>query len=88
MTRSPGAPGRAAGPGKSPPGAGEPSIRVLVLAPAADSGMDSRRLWRDNPAMDPVVIALAQLVRDRYERERAEQAARRGRLRVLEGRHG
>jgi len=88
MTRSPGAPGHAAGPGVGPPGAGEPSIRVLVIRPAVDSGMDTRRLWRDNPAMDPVVIALAQLVRDRYERERAEKAARRGRLRVVEGRSG
>jgi len=87
MTRSPGAPGRAAGPGVGSPGAREPSIRVLVLR-SADSGLDSRRPGRDNPAMDPVVIALAQLVRDRYERERAEKAARRGRLRVVEGRSG
>jgi hypothetical protein len=36
--------------------------------------------------MDPVIAALAQLVRDRYDRERAEKAARRQRLRVLEGR--
>jgi hypothetical protein len=35
--------------------------------------------------MDPVIAALAQLVRDRYERECAEKAARRQRLRVLEG---
>jgi hypothetical protein len=35
--------------------------------------------------MDPVVAALAQLVRDRYERELAEKAARRQRLRVVEG---
>jgi hypothetical protein len=36
--------------------------------------------------MDPVIAALAQLVRDRYERERAEKAAKRQRLRVVEER--
>jgi hypothetical protein len=35
--------------------------------------------------MDPVIAALAQLVRDRYDRERAEKAAQRHRLRVVEG---
>jgi hypothetical protein len=35
--------------------------------------------------MDPVIAALAQLVRDRYDRERAEKAAKRQRLRVVEG---
>jgi len=35
--------------------------------------------------MDPVVAALAQLVRDRYDRELADKGAKRQRLRVLEG---
>jgi hypothetical protein len=35
--------------------------------------------------MDPVIAALAQLVRDRYDRERAEKAAKRQRLRIVEG---
>jgi hypothetical protein len=35
--------------------------------------------------MDPVIAALGQLVRDRYERELAEKAARRQPLRVVEG---
>jgi hypothetical protein len=35
--------------------------------------------------MDPVIAALAQVVRDRYDRERAEKAAKRQTLRVIEG---
>jgi hypothetical protein len=67
-------------------GSGAPALRVVVVAPAVDSGLDRRRVERENAAMDPVIAALAQLVRDRYERELTEKAARRGRLRVVEGR--
>lgn len=63
----------------------EPFLRLLVVAPALVSGLDRSAVSSDNPVMDPVIAALAQLVRDRYERERAEKAARRGRLRVVEG---
>jgi hypothetical protein len=35
--------------------------------------------------MDPLVVALAQLVRDRYDRELAQKAGKRQRLRVVEG---
>lgn len=60
-------------------------IRLVVVAPSLDSGLDRSGVSSDNPAMDPVIAALAQLVRDRYERELADNAARRGRLRVVEG---
>jgi hypothetical protein len=33
--------------------------------------------------MDPLVIALAQLVRDRWEREQADRATARERLRIV-----
>ena len=62
-----------------------PAIHLVLVAPAANSGVDRSGVSSDNPAMDPVIAALAQLVRDRYERELAEKAARRQRLRVLEG---
>lgn len=62
-----------------------PVIRLVVVAPALVSGLDRSAVSSDNPLMDPVIAALAQLVRDRYDRERAEKAARRQRLRVVEG---
>jgi hypothetical protein len=40
---------------------------------------------RDNPAMDPVVIALAQLVRDRWTNEQRAHADRRHHLHVTPG---
>lgn len=40
---------------------------------------------RDNPAMDPVVIALAQLARDRWANERRARAGRRSRLGIVRG---
>jgi hypothetical protein len=64
---------------------GGPAIRLVVVVPTAKSGVDRSGVSSDNPAMDPVIAALAQLVRDRYERELAAKAARRGRLRVMEG---
>jgi hypothetical protein len=38
---------------------------------------------RDNPAMDPVVIALAQLVRDRWTNEQRDRAGHRRHLRLV-----
>ena len=72
-------------PGLRAPLADRPGIRVLVVAPRTEVGLDRLPASSDNPAMDPLIVALAQLVRDRYERELASKAARRGRLRVLEG---
>jgi hypothetical protein len=40
---------------------------------------------RDNPVVDPVVIALAQLVRDRWTNEQRARADRRQRLQVVRG---
>jgi hypothetical protein len=40
---------------------------------------------RDNPATDPVVIALAQLVRDRWTNEQPARADQRRHLRVVRG---
>ena len=62
-----------------------PFLRVVLVAPAAENGVDRSAVSSDNPVMDPVIAALAQLVRDRYDRERAEKAAQRHRLRVVEG---
>ncbi len=62
-----------------------PAIRLVVVVPPANSGVDRSGVSSDNPAMDPVIAALAQLVRDRYDRERAEKAAKRQRLRIVEG---
>ncbi len=76
-------PGQPSGGGRSAD-ASVPGIRLVVVVPALVSGLDRSGVSSDNPGMDPVIAALAQLVRDRYERERAEKAARRQRLRVLE----
>ncbi len=57
-------------------------LRIEVVRPA---GLDLAGQGSDTGGMDPVIAALAQLVRDRYDRERAEKAARRQRLLVVEG---
>lgn len=71
--------------GGRPADASVPGIRLVVVVPALVSGLDRSGASSDNPAMDPVIAALAQLVRDRYDRERADKAAKRQRLRVVEG---
>jgi hypothetical protein len=40
---------------------------------------------RDNPAMDPVVIAIAQLVRDRWTNEQRTRADHRHHLHAAPG---
>jgi hypothetical protein len=45
--------------------------------------MDAHPQVRDNPAMDPVVIALAQLVRDRWTNEQRARTDRRRHLRTI-----
>jgi hypothetical protein len=47
--------------------------------------VDAHPQVRDNPAMDPVVIALAQLVRDRWTNEQRARAARRHHRQVTPG---
>ncbi len=57
-------------------------IRLRIVAPEKN-GLDVVRDMSNTPAMDPVVIALAQLVRDRWEREQRDRANRRTALRVV-----
>ena len=68
---------------ESGPSGGLP-VRIRVVH---DAELDSRRGASNTPGMvDPLVLALAQLVRDRYAAEQAERRTRRGRLRLVEGR--
>jgi hypothetical protein len=46
--------------------------------------VDASSHLRDNPVMDPVVIALAQLVRDRWSNDQRDRRTRRARLRVVQ----
>ncbi len=71
----------------TPWGTPQESVRLRVVPPE-ENGLDVVRDMSNTPAMDPVVIALAQLVRDRWERERAERTRRRAALRVVTGRTG
>lgn len=59
------------------------AIRVLSAAP--ENGLDLPSGSSNNRAMDPLVAALAQLVRDRWAAERRVHAAERARMRVVEG---
>lgn len=64
----------------------EPRLPVSVRVRRAPAALDSPPDARDTPPMDdPLVAALAQLVRDRWSAERRERAAVRARLRVVEG---
>ena len=58
------------------------SIRLRVVAPEK-TGLDVASDMSNTPAMDPIVIALTQLVRDRWERERRDRANRRTTLRIV-----
>ena len=82
--------GRAHEPETGPlPAGGMQHDRTRVMVHVARTGeqLDSRPGASNTPGMvDPLVLALAQLVRDRWAAEQAERRARRGRLRVVEGR--
>ena len=65
--------------GRRPARTGSP-VRVVLVAP---DGLDVGAPASDTGVMDPLVIALAQLVTDRWTREQAERAAARARLRVV-----
>ncbi len=54
-------------------------VRVGVVRSA---GLDLPAGVGDTAAMDPLVVALAQLVRDRWAREQTDRAAARERLQV------
>ena len=59
-------------------------LRLTIVHPDLAEVADYPQV-RDNPSMDPVVIALAQLVRDRWANERRARADRRRRLRAAGG---
>jgi hypothetical protein len=59
---------------------GGSAVRVITVRPA---GLDVRPGASNTDAMDPLVIAFAQLVRDRWDREQADRAAARERLRIV-----
>jgi hypothetical protein len=61
--------------------AGGPRLHVVLVGP--NEGLDVPSGASNNRVMDPVVIALAQLVRDRWEREQRDRANRRTTLRVV-----
>lgn len=62
------------------------TVRVVRVAPLGER-LDSPAGSSDTPAMtDPLVAALAQLVRDRWAAELRVRAARRDRLRIVGGR--
>jgi hypothetical protein len=66
-------------------GGGLLAIRIR-RAVVPDDRLDVPPDASNTPVMDPLVIALAQLVRDRWAAEQRERAAQRTRLRVVEGR--
>lgn len=65
----------------APHGAG---LHLTIVRPSPVE-LDAHPQVRDNPAMDPVVIALAQLVRDRWTNEQRARADHRRRFRVVPG---
>lgn len=62
--------------------AARPPLRLHVLGPI-DRALAAHPQVRDNPPMDPLVIALAQLVRERWANEQRARRDRRARLRVV-----
>ena len=58
------------------------SLRLQVVAPT-HAPLAARPQLRHNPPMDPLVIALAQLVRDRWANEQRDRHDRRTRLGVV-----
>ena len=68
-----------------PEGRGIHTVVVRLLSAGGENGFAARAGASDNQAMDPLVAALAQLVRDRWAAERLVRAAERTRVRVAEG---
>jgi hypothetical protein len=62
---------------------GSVTIRVTVTDARVDNRLASLQEASNNRAVDPVVLALAQLVRDRWEREQRERRRRWANLRVV-----
>lgn len=83
--------GRAGGPRDRCPVSREPvggrllPMAIRIRSAAVENGLAVPAGASNNRAMDPLVAAFAQLVRDRWAAERRAQVAGRGRMRVVEG---
>ncbi len=75
-------------PARADEAAGHPgNLAIRIQRPVVpDDRLDVPPDASNTSVMDPLVIALAQLVRDRWAAEQRERAAQRTRLRVVEGR--
>lgn len=62
---------------------GSVAIQLTVKDDHVDNRLASLPEASNNRAVDPVVLALAQLVRDRWEREQRERRRRWANLRVV-----
>ena len=71
--------------GAGPVSGGPYPVEVRLLSAGGENGFAVRAGASHNQAMDPLVAALAQLVRDRWAAERRARAAERARVRVVEG---
>ena len=60
------------------------ALHLTIIRPSTIE-LDASPQVRDNASMDPVVIALAQLVRDRWTNERQTLADHRRRLKTVPG---
>ncbi len=72
--------------GMSPARGGPSPVPLLVHITRPRNPLDSGPDASNTPSMDPLVVGLAQLVRDRWAAEQRERAAQRTRLAVVEGR--
>ncbi|MGO9208153.1 MAG: hypothetical protein ACLQBX_18575 [Candidatus Limnocylindrales bacterium] len=66
-------------------GGGATVMAIRVCRPTSGDGLAVPPESSNTPPMDPLVVALAQLVRDRWAAEQRERAAQRARLAVVEG---
>lgn len=78
------APGTPRRPARRPDPRRAAAVRLVIVRPDPAEVADAGQV-RDNPAVDPVVIALAQLVRDRWANERRVRVHHRRLVRVRKG---
>ena len=57
------------------------TLRVVVLS--GNTALAESAVSRDNLSVDPLVIALAQLVRDRWANQQRDRRTRQARLRIV-----
>ena len=74
------------GPADATAGGSATVMAIRVCRPTPSDGLAVPPESSNTPPMDPLVVALAQLVRDRWAAEQRERAAQRARLAVVEGR--